>query len=76
MYGPNGGASTPPTRKVTVPEIRARKGAQPIAMVTAYDFTMARLFDEGKSLQLHLRRPLQLTQAGGERPSYSIAAGE
>ena len=29
-----------------------------------------------KLLQLHLRRPLQLTQAGGERPSYSIAAGE
>ena len=27
-------------------------------------------------LQLHLRRPLQLTEAGGERPSYSIAAGE
>ncbi len=34
--------------KVTVPEIRARKGgAGPsIAMVTAYDFTMARLMDE------------------------------
>jgi len=29
-----------------------------------------------KLLQLHLRRPLQLTEAGGERPSYSIAAGE
>jgi hypothetical protein len=26
--------------------------------------------------QLHLHRPLQLTRAGGERPSYSIAAGE
>jgi 3-methyl-2-oxobutanoate hydroxymethyltransferase len=47
MYGPQGGAPTPPTRKVTVPEIRARKGGQPIAMVTAYDFTMARLLDEG-----------------------------
>jgi 3-methyl-2-oxobutanoate hydroxymethyltransferase len=39
-----------PARKVTVPEIRARKaghaGATPIAMVTAYDFTMARLVDE------------------------------
>src|SRR5674476_842904 len=37
-------------RKVTVPEIRARKaqhGADPIAMVTAYDYTMARLIDEG-----------------------------
>ncbi len=37
-------------RKVTVPELLARKrslGAPPIAMVTAYDFTMARLIDEG-----------------------------
>ena len=49
MYGPqgsNGGASRPLT-KVTVPEIRSRKGGPPIAMVTAYDFTMARLLDEG-----------------------------
>lgn len=29
-----------------------------------------------KLLQLHLHRPLQLTLAGGERPSYSITAGE
>jgi 3-methyl-2-oxobutanoate hydroxymethyltransferase len=42
MYA-NGSA---PVRKVTVPELRARKGATPIAMVTAYDFTMARLVDE------------------------------
>lgn len=34
--------------KVTVPEIRARKRCGPkIAMVTAYDATMARLMDEG-----------------------------
>jgi 3-methyl-2-oxobutanoate hydroxymethyltransferase len=33
-------------RKVTVPELRARKGLVPIAMVTAYDYTMARLVDE------------------------------
>lgn len=57
MYGPTGGggqrrgskdtgAPRRPT-KVTVPEIRARKGGTPIAMVTAYDFTMARLLDEG-----------------------------
>src|SRR5262245_16313676 len=48
MYGPNGGApASSPVRKVTVPEIRGRKGGRPIAMVTAYDFTMARLLDEG-----------------------------
>ncbi len=53
MYGPqgNGGGSArrPAQRstKVTVPEIRSRKGVSPIAMVTAYDFTMARLLDEG-----------------------------
>jgi hypothetical protein len=29
-----------------------------------------------KLLKLHLHRPLQLTRAGGERPSYSITAGE
>jgi 3-methyl-2-oxobutanoate hydroxymethyltransferase len=34
-------------RKLTVPEVRARKGSSaPLAMVTAYDFTMARLVDE------------------------------
>lgn len=36
-------------RKVTVPELRARKvrmGSPAIAMVTAYDFTMSRLVDE------------------------------
>jgi 3-methyl-2-oxobutanoate hydroxymethyltransferase len=50
MYGPHGhgGANAPPpARKLTVPEIRARKGGTPLAMVTAYDFTMARLLDEG-----------------------------
>jgi len=56
MYA-NGRPATP-ARKVTVPEIRARKRSgpppigwspaapAPIAMVTAYDFTMARLVDE------------------------------
>src|SRR5262245_14831016 len=48
MYGPNGGApASSPVRKVTVPDIRSRKGGTPIAMVTAYDYTMARLLDEG-----------------------------
>jgi 3-methyl-2-oxobutanoate hydroxymethyltransferase len=45
MYSANGSAGA--SRKVTVPEIRARKGVGPaLAMVTAYDFTMARLVDE------------------------------
>jgi 3-methyl-2-oxobutanoate hydroxymethyltransferase len=47
MYGPQGGGGVTKTQKVTVPEIRARKGGPPIAMVTAYDVTMARLLDEG-----------------------------
>jgi 3-methyl-2-oxobutanoate hydroxymethyltransferase len=50
MYGSNAfgdGGSRAASRKVTVPELRARKGARPIAMVTAYDVTMARLLDEG-----------------------------
>lgn len=47
MYGATKGAE-PPVRKVTVPELRARKEAGPsIAMVTAYDYTMALLLDEG-----------------------------
>lgn len=47
MYGPKG-APEAPARKVTVPDLRARKEAgPPIAMVTAYDYTMALLLDEG-----------------------------
>lgn len=43
MYGSSSGS----VRKITVPDLRARKGsAEKIAMVTAYDFTMARLVDE------------------------------
>ncbi len=54
MYTANGAQAQ--LRKVTVPAIRSRKarlgknesadGATPIAMVTAYDYTMARLVDE------------------------------
>ena len=48
MYGPQGGGGSAPRpiRKVTVPEIRGRKGGAPITMITAYDYTMARLLDE------------------------------
>jgi 3-methyl-2-oxobutanoate hydroxymethyltransferase len=55
----NGCAAAAQAKKVTVPELRARKAARaerergrpfdgppPLAMVTAYDFTMARLVDE------------------------------
>jgi len=41
MYAPRSAA-----KKVTVPDLRARKNGAKIAMVTAYDFTMARLADE------------------------------
>lgn len=48
MYGPAKPAANMAARpKVTVPAIVARKGQRPIAMITAYDFTMARLLDEG-----------------------------
>lgn len=57
MYSTGGGRTTAgssfslgggaPVKKVTAPEVQARKGSgPPIAMVTAYDFTMARLLDE------------------------------
>ena len=46
MYGSSGSL----TKKVTVPDLRARKAleerGEKITMVTAYDFTMARLVDE------------------------------
>jgi 3-methyl-2-oxobutanoate hydroxymethyltransferase len=46
MYGPVE-LSKGVVRRVTVPDIRDRKGQGPaIAMVTAYDVTMARLLDE------------------------------
>jgi len=45
MYAPPRSSSV--VRKVTVPDVRARKGSgEKIAMVTAYDYTMARLVDE------------------------------
>ncbi len=47
MYSP---AAARTVRKITVPELRDRKvahGADAIAMVTAYDYTMARIVDEG-----------------------------
>ena len=51
MYG-TGPLGAGLRRKITAPELRARKVsagflAEPIVMVTAYDFTMARLMDEG-----------------------------
>jgi len=51
MYGSSGSspgaASGGGTKKVTVPDLRARKtSGEKIAMVTAYDYTMARLVDE------------------------------
>src|SRR5580704_19054192 len=47
MYSNANGGPPAAVRKVTAPELRARKSGGPaIAMVTAYDFTMARLLDE------------------------------
>lgn len=55
MYGPTGGpgggssaggGAPEATKKLTVPELRARKGRERVAMVTAYDYTMGRLMDE------------------------------
>jgi 3-methyl-2-oxobutanoate hydroxymethyltransferase len=46
MYSTPMGRSTAAPKKVTAPDVRARKGGPALAMVTAYDFTMARLLDE------------------------------
>lgn len=47
-YGGVGAAQgpTPRTKPVTVPTIRAAKGATPLVMVTAYDATFSRILDE------------------------------
>lgn len=47
MYGhaAEGGEAPPRRKKVTAPALRRRKGKRRITMVTAYDFTMARLVD-------------------------------
>ncbi|MBL9026920.1 MAG: 3-methyl-2-oxobutanoate hydroxymethyltransferase [Myxococcales bacterium] len=48
MYGAGDPRQAPAARaKLTVPAMRARKGERPLTVVTAYDFTMARLLDEG-----------------------------
>lgn len=45
MYGSDQGAAF--AKKVTVPDLRARKSAgPPIVVVTAYDYTIARWVDE------------------------------
>lgn len=46
MYAPPANSGGLPPKKVTAPELRNRKGGEKIAMVTAYDYTMARLVDE------------------------------
>jgi 3-methyl-2-oxobutanoate hydroxymethyltransferase len=46
MYSTPTGRGGSAPRKVTVPEVRGRKGGPALTMVTAYDFTMARLLDE------------------------------
>jgi 3-methyl-2-oxobutanoate hydroxymethyltransferase len=47
MYSSPTARGGPVVKKVTAPDVRARKGTGPaLAMVTAYDFTMARLLDE------------------------------
>ncbi len=43
-HGPT--SITDSRKPITVPEIRARKGGVPLAMVTAYDATFARMLDE------------------------------
>lgn len=44
--GAPAGSTPPRTKPVTVPKIRAAKGAEPLVMVTAYDATFARILDE------------------------------
>lgn len=47
-YGqPRPATPTPARKPMTVPKVRARKGQDPLVMVTAYDATFARMLDEG-----------------------------
>jgi 3-methyl-2-oxobutanoate hydroxymethyltransferase len=48
-YGSNASAAmvaSPERKRVTVPAIRAHKGAEPLVMITAYDATFARMLDD------------------------------
>ena len=71
MYGSTRGPGDPPApKKVTVPEIRSRKlpGAPPIAMVTAYDYTMARLLGKQATFQVYVENL-------GDKRTWSAAGG-
>lgn len=46
VYGDGGSPRPTPLAKITVPEIRDRKGREPIVMLTAYDAPSARIADE------------------------------
>jgi 3-methyl-2-oxobutanoate hydroxymethyltransferase len=70
MYaqGPGGGTDRPahPRKRITAPSLRARKGGDAIAMVTAYDFTMARLLDEAGADILLVGDSLGMVVQGSE----------
>jgi 3-methyl-2-oxobutanoate hydroxymethyltransferase len=52
--------------RVTAPSLRARKGGEAIAMVTAYDFTMARLLDDAGVDVLLVGDSLGMVIQGGD----------
>ncbi len=65
--GTDGTALDKPARKrITAPALRERKGGEAIAMVTAYDFTMARLLDEAGADVLLVGDSLGMVVQGGE----------
>jgi 3-methyl-2-oxobutanoate hydroxymethyltransferase len=71
MYGSShdgGGTDRPaqPRKRVTAPALRERKGGEPITMVTAYDFTMARLLDESGVDMLLVGDSLGMVVQGAE----------
>ncbi len=63
MYGSIKPAA--PSQKRTVPELRAAKGREKIAMVTAYDATMARLVDGGGADMILVGDSLGMVVQGG-----------
>jgi phosphoglycolate phosphatase len=73
MYGSNS-KPLPARPKCTVPELRAAKGREKIAMVTAYDVTMARAAGcRAIGVAWGYHTPEELLAAGAEAVATSAA---
>ena len=76
-------SSQSPRRRVGVPEIRARKGGEPIVSLTAYTAPMARMLDPhvdfllvGDSLGMEYHDYFLYHQGGNGRPRVALKSAD